>query len=316
MDEILLCSTVTKVLLHTPKGNHVLHTGYNYPSSTWDEERFYVVARQTGLPGNMILTFDKSFNLLHEYHFNNPGAELDAGGFHEGFYWGGKVYIANTGYNNVVEWDPASKDVGIVYQAKPIQLPPPNWDAAKDVHLNSVWCDGQNFYAVEHMGGPSRVRVFDLDWNMVKTHRNLGEQAHNIYLEDGVLYVNSSSRHAVVIRDLNTGGERWVRLAERLKWKPKFHGERFIHWAYPRGWARTKDRWFIGMSATVERGDRRKGDSCIMVLDNRWESVKEIVLNNTGGIGTGGVRLMSETDYAHNRIPCPWDGTIKGKRIL
>jgi len=278
-----------------------------------------VVARKAGPPGNRLMIFDKGFNVLDDIQFNIPnshevrGRDFMVGGFHENFYWDGWVYTANTGFNSVIRWNPEA-GLRLIYQGEPEQTMP--WDEAKDNHLNSIWCDGKNFYVVEHMGGPSRVRVFDLDWKMVRTHQGLGEQAHNVYVEGNAIYVNTSYRHAVAIRDLRTGDEQWVKLAEQLGWRPKFYGEQFIHIAYPRGLARSKNRWYIGLSAAVQRGDRRKGDSCVMVFDNRWHKTKEMVFDNTGGIGTGGVRLMSETDYAHNRIPCPWDGTIKGKGVL
>ena len=319
-EEIILLSTVTKLLLHTPKGDFVIHEGeYNYPRSTWDENQFYVVARKAGPPGNRLLVFDKGFNLLKDIRFNIPGSsnvygrDFMVGGLHENFYWDGWVYFANTGFNSVVRWS-ADAGLRLVYEGEPKQTMP--WDVAKDNHLNSIWCDGKNFYVVEHRGGPSRVRVFDLEWNMVRTHWGLGEQAHNVYLEGNAIYVNSSYRHAMAIRNLKTGGDRSIYLARQLAWRPQFHGEEFVHMAYPRGLARTKDRWYIGLSATVSRGDRQKGDSCVMVFDNRWHKTKEMVFDNTGGIGTGGVRLMSETDYAHNRILCPWDGTVGGKGVL
>jgi len=46
----------------------------------------------------------------------------------------------------------------------------------------------------------------------------------------------------------------------------------------------------------------------VAVFNNDWRLVREIVVPDSGGIGTGGVRVMSETDYAHNRIKCPWEG--------
>ncbi len=311
MAKALLLSTVNKALAWTPEGAQTIHEGMgSYSSSTWNEENIFVTTQNRGSRGelkdNLLLIFDGKLELVDMREFPNVGPTAVMS-VHEIFWWDGKLYIVSTANSRVVSWEPSGY-MELIYQSPPRK--PDKWSKNRGAHLNSVWCDGESFYVVEHRHGPSRVVRFDLDWNWRNTY-HIGHQSHNIYLENGVMYVNTSWHHAVAIRDMRKGGERWVKIGEQLTWKPEEHSEEYVHEAYPRGLARTKDRWYVGLSATLKRGDRTEGDSCVAVFDNDWKLVDEIVVPDTGGIGTGGVRVVGETDYAHNRIPCPWDGKLK-----
>ena len=301
----LLVSTVSKLLVWMPDGIETIHEGQgSYSGATWSEDRIFVVTQnrqsRSEYADNQLLIFDGAFRLLDVYDFPNEGPTA-VSSVHDVFYWQGKVYVVSTANSRAVAWEPSGK-LETVYTAPP--RVPDKWSVNTNAHLNSVWNDGQNFYVVEHRHGPSQIKQFDPDWQWKKTWF-MGHESHNVYREGPVLYCCASWHHAVAMRDLQGGGERWVKVMDGLNWIPGHDDKKLTYTAYPRGLARTKDKWFVGLSATARRGDRDKGDSCILVFDNDWHKLDEIVLPDTGGIGTGGVRVMDETDYAHNRIPCP-----------
>lgn len=289
----LLVGTYQRLLLHTPKKEYNLHSGHGpYWGVTWGEDRFYVGIRcHEGRVGNNAMqVYGRNLKLKKVHPL--PGVNQ----MHQIFYWDGYVYIANTDFDTVVKWKPNGRQE-VVYKAS---------NARRDTkHVNSVWCDGKNFYVCEHTGRPSRVRKFDLGWKLLKTW-GIGREIHNVYIEGGKLYVNSSHYNGIIIRDLETGKDRKITAAGKWGWSPPEVGKSFRKVAYTRGLARTRDSFFVGLSAVLPRDERYRGPSAVLEFDGNMEFRRKIEFQRTGGLYD--VRSMGQLDRAHNRIPAPWDG--------
>ena len=212
------------------------------------------------------------------------------------------MLIANTFYNKIAAWDRWDKTRTAWFNGT-VRIAD---DPETDDHVNSIWYDKKHYYVCEHLFGPSRIRILDFGWNPVNNWQ-IGNEALNIYVEDGVVYVCDSAHGAVLARDLKTGKETSVCIADKLDWISK-PVERFIHIAYTRGLARTENRFYIGCSAFTPRGERIKGQSAVAILDSDLNYIDKIILEDTGGLGD--IRVVDGIDRAHNGFYCPWDGTI------
>jgi len=231
---------------------------------TWDRERLYVA---DGLGGQGEVhawspSFERGECLLAPVH--------DA---HQILWWDGDLYATNTAENRI---DVAGK--GHV-----------KW-TDDNIHLNSVWCDGERFWVVEHRRGvmPARVRAFDLGWKeeRVEEFYKLDTShywgLHNAYVEGGILHTLSTRR--MIARPL-AGGEE----------------ERTVVGGYLRGLARG-DMWYVGKSRLSERQTRNEGNGSVLLLDDDFQIVEEVLIPDCGQVHD--IRLMAGGP-AHNGLPFP-----------
>jgi len=293
----LLISTYKKVLLYvdgeaiTVSQQFVSHAGL-----TWDYRFIYVVAREVEFGTDTYgLVFDRKLNLIRTSLL--PGVL----GPHQCIYRNDEIFITNTGHNTISAWD-GHDNVRTVWRGRERILE----DPTTDDHLNSVWYDDQHFYICEHRRGPSKVRVLDHRWKL-KDSWDIGEQIHNLFVEEGKAYIGNSLHEGILVRDLETGAVKHVPIIETLDWTPQ-PVERLIRKAYLRGMAKSLDRFYVGCSAIAPRGDRSEGQSAVAILDNDLNYIDKIVLEDTGALCE--LRIVDDIDHAHNGIPCPWDGTI------
>ena len=214
---------------------------------------------------------------------------------HQIFWWDGVLYIADTRKDRVLLWD--GRSVRAVRWQRPNNLP---------LHVNSIWCDGERLYALEHRGPrmPKWVRVLDLDFEVVEhieLARGTFPQAnrilhgvHNVYVEDGILYVCSPT--ALVRYDIASKYSETVIPQDNTR--------------YVRGLARVSGKFFIGLSEVRERSERAKGDSSVLVTDDDFNVLDILSLEGTGALHE--IRAIDSLDLAHNRIRCP---LLDGERI-
>jgi len=293
MKDQLLVGTYQKLFVHANGKNHTIHSGHGpYWGVTWGDDKFYVgIRRNEGrVANNAMQVHSRDFMSVRTF----PLGGVDQ--LHQIFYWDGFVYIANTGLDTVVRWREREK-VKEVYQCSP---------AGRDTkHVNSIWCDGEKFYICEHTGRPSRVKVFSMDWKLLETW-NVGREIHNVYVEDGKLYVNSSHFNAICIKGIDSGKERMVKLSDEWGWNPPKAATGFRKVAYTRGMARTDNRFYIGLSAVLPRDDRYAGPSAVLEFDNSFNFIGRTEFPRTGGLYD--IRVMNKTDRAHNKIKPPWRG--------
>lgn len=165
------------------------------------------------------------------------------------------------------------------------------WKYKPGNHVNSIWIDGGMIYVVEHKFGPSNVKYFNNKFEFLGEETGLGEKMHNVYVEDGKLFVCSSEAECIIIRDLSTGEDRVINTSQYAK-------------GLPRGLARTPGRWYIGISQRAIRDVRHiTHDGVVLVLDDDFKPIKKIHLKNIGQVLE--IRAMTDLDRAHNGIPFP-----------
>jgi len=282
----ILIATSTK--LHYLDNDRKLHSLVPYSfvyGITWDKNQLYLgLRRHPYISEQSIGVFDDQFEFVKRL----PTKDLDD--IHQIIYHDEKIYITNTRHERVDIVDKDYNQSQLIYTGKP----------QKGLHLNSVWINDDKIYLVEHRrSAGSRVRIlYGYDpATTIRTTRtiDIGKGVHGVYEEDNFLYVCSSERNKILRYDLDTKKtEIVVNFAEFIK-------------GHCRGICRTKDKWYIGMSMTGPKASRHqlKG-SAVFVLDNNFEILEHIKLKKTYG-QLNELRIVDETDYAHNQIPFPYD---------
>lgn len=274
MKTAFLFGTMNRLLLWDGEEFRTVHEGWGkYVGITWNERHVYAVAR--GAPGaEAILVLDG--NLEHVETLHIP----DLKGTNYIGWFGGKLYITNTGRERLEIWDGK-------------ETRSHNWTGYdRDAnHLNSVWSNGENIYVTEGGRSGNRARIFDLDMEQVRVEENLGESIHCVYREGGRLYTVSSRGQSVNIRDLETGETR------RVPYSP-------YHRGYGEGLCRLEGQWYIGVSRDSP------DQSAVLAFADDWEFVEKLLLPDDIG-QLYEVRAVTGRDRAHNSLPFP--GKILGK---
>ena len=266
----LLVTTFHRALVHGIRDT-VLDEGRGpYFGATWSPDRIFVAARNwTGRgEGTLILTYDGKLNQVAEDRLPEVRE------VHEILWHGGIVYICDTGHDRVLAWD--GRETKAVYEATQTM--------EDHSHVNNIWCDGERFWVSELRA--RRLRAFDLEWELLETIP-VEYEVHNVYEEDGTVYMCASNRGCLAC----------------LVSEPIFIDVSSGEYAYARGLARTKSRFYVGLSSVSKHGSRGEGGCCITVLDSGLGKIDEIRFEGTGDLHT--IRAMDGIDLAHNRIPCP-----------
>jgi hypothetical protein len=279
-----------KLLVSTFKGFYVVDTkdrwrmiigGFGpYYGITWDS-RYYYVAAMHGESHE-----ETEVDTLHpDFTVAGRRKTRGLGNVHQMVCHGDLVYVANTRDEQVVAVDPNlwGRGLRVVFQAE------------ERAHLNSVWLDDKGrAYVGEHRWGPSVVQVFHLDdalnWRRLGTFP-IGEKIHNVYCEGKYLYVCNSEAASILQMNLYTGAKRNV----PYEFPPN---------VWVRGLARTRERWYVGLS---QRGDlevRYNSDGQVYELDNDWVLQKVYTLPGAGNVTE--VRALGVLDLAHNPRGYVW----------
>jgi hypothetical protein len=108
---------------------------------------------------------------------------------------------------------------------------------------------------------------------------------HNVYREDGKLFLGASDRECLMVEDGN--GQRFISLTD-------FVGDH----CYVRGIARGR-YLYVGAALLQNREERSDGHAYIVVFDDE-KPIRAIKVENTGGMH--GIRVLG-LDRAHNDIP-------------
>ena len=290
----LLISTYKRVILWDGQAHTVWDErggpGYhNFFGITWDEEKIYVA--EGGHSGDSLYhVFDADLQHIGLLPFGQKdGMGLRISDPHQIYWWDGKLYVASAWQDSIFIWD--DPDCTEVHWKK---------KGETSQHLNSIWCDGEAFYVVEHRKRemPKRVQVLNMDFEplhkivipnsaFVKTTPH---GIHNVYIEDGWLY--TCSPKAFVAFKMETGATRTVT-------SPTIQAAHYV-----RGLARVPGKWFAGLSEARVRNERGQGDSAVLVLDDNLEMIDLYPLQDTGGLND--IRAIDGPDLAHNKVRCPY----------
>jgi len=284
----LLISTYRRLILWDGKA-HTVHEGYshenyhNFFGITWNEDEIYL-AEGGHTKRSCYHVFDGGLKCKGKLPLSTG-----IGGPHQIYWWDGKLYIASAWQDSVFVWDGHEcEEIRWKKGGEPNQ------------HLNSVWCDGEAFYVVEHRKRvmPKRVQVLSMDFEPLHKIVIPNEAfvkakphgIHNVYIEDGWLY--TCSPKAFVAFEIETGITRTI----------TSHIIQEAH--YVRGLARVSGRWFVGLSEAKIRSERGEGDSAVLVLNDDLETIDLLPLKDTGGLND--IRAIDGPDLAHNQVRCPY----------
>lgn len=276
----LLVSTVTALLLvRSGKVEEVETQRAAYYGITWNRDHIFVACafRETT---SKILTLNKWFDVLHRV--NVPERNI-----HQLLWHDDKLFAALTERNAIGVINPKTGSVRTVYRTGGAVID----GVIGEDHVNSIWADTAGEIVIcEHRQStrfdrPSRIRFFDRGFSF-RDEILIGRNAHNVYCEGGSLFINDSSNWRLIEVGL---------LDKEVRREVAFD-------AFPRGLARFEHGWVVGLSEDAPREARNSGSSRLVLLNDTWEVVEELVLKDCGGVH--GVRVLGpQIDLAHNRIP-------------
>lgn len=196
-----------------------------------------------------ILFFDKDLGISSRIQ----PADFAMRDIHEICWMHGRLWVTCSYDNMVAIWDGSSWERW--YPLGPSSAPP--WDRN---HFNSFFFEGDSVWLVAHNMGASELLEFDRRTRELRTRVALGNQAHNLWRENGYLYTCSSGEGAIVGMD----------------------GRRIVTGGFPRGVAFGGGLRFVGISELAERKVRDLTTARIAVFDDQWRHVSEITLPEEG----------------------------------
>lgn len=311
IDDLLIATSQAVFTFRRGSLNCIHHGFGSYPGISWDEKFVYLAARRDHrIPviegAQNILVFDPDFNWVGSIQ------GLKFVGLHQIYFYDGRLYICNTGIEKIDIIEKETMDrIGIIEKKRDGRSPwrfnysVSRWDYSmigRDVnHINSIWIDGGIIYVVEHREGPSKVKYFSETYELLG-EVDIGDKCHNVYVEDGKLFVCSSETECIIIRDLSTGKDRIINTSQYAE-------------GFPRGLARTSDRWYIGISQRGTREERHlpEGLGSVLAFDDDFNLIHKIILKNVGQVLD--IRAMTGLDRAHNGIPFPAPAHDQGRAI-
>ena len=263
------------------KATSVFKTKNRAYGITWNRDHVFVAIGRE----NKIFVFDKNFEEVDIISLSGSRSDL-----HQALWYGNKLYAVDANHASLIRYD--GKENRLDWKQERF--------CEKDdkPHINSIWCDGQFFYIVEHWKYklPKKIRIFNLQWQCVDVleieksiFTDQVNGIHNVYKENDVLYT--------------LGPEMFIQIDLHKTIAHRITGP----WqCYLRGLARTDNRFYIGMSKFIAvRSARIKGESAFMVLDDNLNAMQITVLENTGEVYE--IRAL-KGDKAHNGIDCPFQG--------
>lgn len=286
--ERLLIATHARVVFWDGEKQHDLfkheHGHTVFYGITWNEKEIYIAESGSARHCHFHI-FDKNLNRIGEL----PIGE-DISDPHQILWWDGKLYVTSANQDSVFVWDGETCRQVCWWEENEPRM-----------HPNSVWCDGEKFYVVEHRFKemPKRIRVFNLDFEIVDCIELTKEGfvkarprgCHNIYVENGVLYM--CSPNVIVRHDLTSGKSEPIR---------------FSHWAREArrvtGMARPPGKFIVGLQRVAVKEKRGEGNSAFVVMDDDFKVLDVVPLKDTGGVNE--IRAVDGPDLAHNRIECPF----------
>lgn len=244
---LLLVDTETDTYFPLHQGD-----GVYYGISVMDE-KFYVAAQMNDddkkLPilGGQILVFDRSGKLCERLKAPFHMHDIHQIAWHED-----KLYVSCTWNNMIAIYDGTNWEQW---------FPSPDFKQQYDInHFNSFFFERDIVWILAHNFGESELLGFSIANKKLVERIKMGFFAHNIWRENGQLYVCSS-------KDSKILGDNGFML--------ELHG-------WLRGVAFAENFRSIGSSQFAARDKRRTTDGRLLIFNNNWEKLKEIVLEGEG----------------------------------
>jgi hypothetical protein len=127
-------------------------------------------------------------------------------------------------------------------------------------HFNSLFLHGNRLWVLAHNRGPSEILQFDINMRRLHQRMPLGRQAHNLWQIDNQWHTCSSAEGGITNQSggfIATGG-------------------------FPRGIARLKKGWAVGISQLAERQQRDFSEGQIVIYDQQWQELQRHTLQGEG----------------------------------
>lgn len=127
-------------------------------------------------------------------------------------------------------------------------------------HFNSLNLQGNHLWLLAHNRGPSEILQFDITTRTLQQRTPLGHQAHNLWQEKNQWHTCSSADGGLINQAghfIATGG-------------------------FPRGIARLKRGWAVGVSQKAERDQRDLSEGQIIIFDHQWQALCRHTLSGEG----------------------------------
>jgi hypothetical protein len=275
---------------------------------TWDSDYLYVGSRNPPDMLESILIFSKQgLKYLGELKFLE---NHQISGIHQIYYDQNGLHIMNSNKKRITTMSPElpdNKGFGNF-----------NWPEADwATHINSIWQKKRTnlYYIIEHNGGkpPSNLVLTEWQGNKFifhKRYRNIGLHCHNIHWnKDNSKFTTCSSMEFLLREFDHIHNEETGEMEFRLSRQKQINALNSDCW-YLRGLGKTKDFWVVGLSMHQDirdsdpekRREKRRTlqNGGVIILDNNWNIVQEVGLNNRGQIHD--LRIINELDECHNNI--------------
>ena len=234
------------------------HSGYGtYYGLADDGTHYYVAARRRLVSSRIdkreesgvILVLDRQYKVLDQWVAPFPLRDMHQIQWHQNHLW------VTCTYENMIGilqpdwtwdvWYPLGEAMG----------------PQRDInHINTITFDENRVHLLAHNWGQSELLTFDIDSRDLLARQPLGQQAHNLWFEQGQWLTCSSIEGKIV-------GTK---------------GFEFDTGQFPRGAAHVGEYRVIGLSAIAERNQRDFCDGELLILDTNWQEVDRISLPNEG----------------------------------
>lgn len=247
---------------------------------TWSENEVFIAT-----PKFIVRPKFSSGNKHHRI-YNNISRDIHQIVFHKGV-----LYIANTSQNAFDTWNIASGELcsDIIKTAA----------VGDKNHYNSIFFDDNDHMWVcahNNTKEPSFLEEYDVNFHRVRKIEEVGYNNHNVFVQDGFAYTQSSASGCMIKVDLRDDSKQTFNFVQDAEINPKFK--------FGRGMVKTKDCFIFGMNRWAPNKDvREHSNAYIVMVDNDLKFVKNIELPLAAQIKD--IRAISERDYAHNNIPFP-----------
>lgn len=184
---------------------------------------------------------------------------------HQIYYHNRQLYIMNTGYRQIVQYDVVENKARVAFDLSP--------HVPKTCHINSIHVDEQKFYVCDHNHGVSSIWILDSDFNILDRIENVGLESHNVLIRNHTLYTLSSKESCLVSIDLYSRDQKKVILrADNKK-------------LYLRGLCMNQNGFFVGgHSVEKDREKRPYTQSYLMQVSPDMQQQNEISIPIVDGL--------------------------------
>lgn len=243
-----------------------------YYGISFSTDQLFIACRQAAVgsdrdsQANVVLCFDHDLQPIGVLHPPIPVRDV-----HQILYAAGTLFICSTYDDAVLSYDPVSGH----WQAWHPFGPGPGQDRH---HINSVAVDGDDILLAGNRPHGWFAR-FGPDRRLV-THQPLGAGTHNVWVEDGEIYVCSSDEGAVRAAG---GASRPIVARGWLRGIAKGHRTRYF-----------------GVSQNLVRGVRDRSDCMILEVDPDGSILRRFAFHDFGMLHD--LRVLGTPDDTHNRL--------------